>query len=84
MSTCLICHEKFTFNEDIVACGQCKCLMHESCIREWIRMNNNEIKPCIHCQQYGTLYTDSYDIYYYQKRLRRFTSSVFNRIIGRS
>ena len=83
MSTCLICHEKFRYNTYIVACCRCQCLVHKQCYDEWRRTNDNEIIPCIHCQQYGTLYTDSYDGNYYQQRFKQFTSNIYRKITGR-
>jgi len=83
MSTCLICHEKFRYNTYIVACCRCQCLVHKQCYDVWRRTNDNEIIPCIHCQQYGTLYTDSYDGYYYQQRFKQFTSKIYRKITGR-
>ena len=83
MSTCLICHEKFRYNTYIVACCRCECLVHKQCYDEWIQTKNKEIIPCIHCQQYGTLYADSYDGYYYQQRFKQFTSNIYRKITGR-
>ena len=83
MSTCTICYEKFRYKTDIIACCRCQCLLHRHCYDEWRRVNNNEIKPCIHCQQYGTSYTDWYDGYYYQQRFKQFTSNIYRKITSR-
>jgi hypothetical protein len=68
MSECIICYEKFKYNDPIIAC-HCPCLLHRQCYNSWtITRNNQNYTQCVCCQQVGYLYTDKYDLYYYLKK----------------
>ena len=61
--TCVICHEKFKLNQQILAC-RCSSLVHRSCYNTWSSIQNNNYTQCVYCQGIGVLYTDVYNLYY--------------------